>query len=737
MSDLLKTFSFDLQRFVASYSSIETGQTINVPFSEIAGLSSVAKTAFESGTSIDGKFVWNGSEFVAGTFAGATSAAVQLEVTYDVIAATGVAVTGVDGASEDDVYTFYNITAVNGITFGGVSSVTGINAKFSSFEAGAGSTIGITSDTPVTLDGLGTGIPTFTFSGTSSISLEQFNVNTKTDKVTDIRLTDGTMSVSAGVTDLVVNDGTSSAGSEITVDKSFSYVVGDDTYGATTIVLSEAGAKISEWDHATQIAPTKANDASVTVGTTPITYTSNGNAVVVVDDDEIQGFAFGTKGDQVTFGALPAGSDSTAAYNIRFLGEASFIAGDLNFANLSANGFTAAMTGGDSAGNAVFTITPTGTASLNNDLVVSGTGNALVIDANGALTSVELTKGAAISGDLSNLGKDADTQLLSGGSSVPIDLSGLAGNNTSLALGTDESFTISGLSADAGVNFSNVEVSFESASSTANISFNAKGELKDINTGGEGTTINIAAVSGVDLPEISINGQVVASTADFNYSHTADGEAISIEESGAVLTKAGNATRVAVSGDSAVILGATFTNLSFGSESSGFNVSGGAVTAVVMEDGDSFSTDGQTADAINIISGGVSIAKPSFSNLDAGTSLSFNRVGEDYEVSGFKKGAGIASKSTSGAGVTFNDIGEGTTDDDVPVITFNTDGNVTNVSNLVDGTNINVSGGSATVEGFAIATGGGFSYGVSDGVTNLNLAVADDSISHKHCKSVE
>ena len=127
MSDLFKSFSFDLQRFALEIEGPIVGQsglTAEIEFEEIGDASNVVMfndVVNSSDSSFDGQYFWDESaeDFANSLDFGSTSG-VQLQIKYDAYQVTGLS-TG--GSSSTDVYTIYKITGINAIDFEGSYSV--------------------------------------------------------------------------------------------------------------------------------------------------------------------------------------------------------------------------------------------------------------------------------------------------------------------------------------------------------------------------------------------------------------------------------------------------------------------------------------------------------------------------------------------------------------------------------------------------------------------------------------
>jgi len=702
MSDLLKNFSFDLQRFVEiTPIAGQSGLMTDVAFDEIGGLSSDVEKSSDS--SFDGKFFWNGdSPLIDGTFDGGTSG-VQLSVKYDVYQVTGLSG---EGVSADDTFTFYNITGVSEIDLSGPNDV-----KFTKISSGSESNIIIASDSPVSLHGIS--INDFNFSSLAaagnSFSLDEIVLTTDIAGysypfVDSVSFTNGTMYVSEHIKNLTVNGGSDL----LTVDKPFYYTVnGDDNI----LSLVEEGTSVGSFDGATKIVPVEATDAAVNITGSSYAYTSGGSAAFIVNSNGVEGFEFAKVGDAVSFPAL--GESATVGYGIR-TPEDEFIDGDLNFAALSKDGYTAELTeitpsgsGSDTTTSYAIDITPNSTkVALSESLALNSNniskGDVITINGDGEITAVRLTQvGDAISGDITNFTGDSTATVLkfgTGSDTLGVNFEGIGSSAATLTYETADTFKLSGLAAEDEINLGGVNYAFEAVgASGAEMTFTTAGELSNI-TANDGTAFTTEGLSALDNPTVNVNNKEITSNVDFTYRRTnADDVLISIDEDGANLQNTGDATRVVVSSDAATILGSKFSNISFGSESSGFVINNGQIAGVTMtDDGDTFTTNNAGIDITGVTMAGLSNLADEVTFTRNGSA---SDAGTAIEVRGFGDSSVVESNDgTIKVEVTkYASRGTDVDVDEILAISFNTSGVVTNVSNTNDGDIIKVSGASAGI----------------------------------------
>ena len=137
MSDLLKNFSFDLQRFAeVSYSDIGASSALSEY--GFQGTSSIY-TSSASASSIDGKYFWGDTQFIDANFG--TSSGVFLNVDVETINFTLSGVSDIASTDFDEsnlngtTYTYYSIKDVTAIDFKDVYTVGGTTSKVTSNSA--------------------------------------------------------------------------------------------------------------------------------------------------------------------------------------------------------------------------------------------------------------------------------------------------------------------------------------------------------------------------------------------------------------------------------------------------------------------------------------------------------------------------------------------------------------------------------------------------------------------------
>lgn len=725
MSDLLKDFSFDLQRFEITV--LETGLTSIINLEDIKGLSSAVETDVSGGLStFHGGYFWNGSaSLIDGTFFNGMSG-VQVQIKYDAYQVTGLSVAG--GASTD-IYTFYNITGVSEIDFNTTGALESNEVTFTKLSSGSESNIIITSDYPVSLKGIS--INDFNFSslaaGGVSFSLDEIVLRTDIAGysypfVDSVSFTNGTMYVSEHIKKLIVNGGSD----PLTVDKPFSYTVnGDDNI----LSLTETGTFVESFDGATQVVPVAAEEGQVTVGNQTFAYTSGGSAAVIIDGGVISGFAFGGLSDKVS---ISAGAPS--GFGVRYIEDNANAdnESEVSFTNLSASGYTAELVGLSAAGVSStyqISITPNAKVLQVNDSlsITNASGSmAIVINEDGELQDVELTgTGDALSGDLSFVEIAGDSSFFSEVATATLTYMG------------EDLFRVSGLSANDALTFDGVTYSFNSVGAD-NVSVTFSGfnrtataaALSGI-TAGASTVIEIDGISSATTT--NINGQALTINQDFTYSYNTDDVVISVEGDNVDLTATGDATRVYVSGDSATILGSEFSEIEFASDSSGFIVNGSAVTGVIMDDdGDTFTTNATTAAA------GVSIANVTMAGLsNLADQVSFTRNGSasdadtSIEVRGFQELSIVDGQD--GSQIAIAAYGARDDIDDGLAVTVDKNGNITGISDTFTDDVIRVTGATGasgiSIEDSYIKTGSGsFAYAVGGDSTALLLLKKNDTV---------
>ncbi|MBR0062009.1 MAG: hypothetical protein IJP68_11080, partial [Selenomonadaceae bacterium] len=419
MSDLLKNFSFDLQRFDVEYVKVEgqSGITSVIDLEDIKGLSSAVGTAVNAGlSSFNGRYFWNGgASLIDGTFANGLSG-IQVQVKYDTWQVTGISTAG--DSTGENVYTFYNITGVSEIDFNTTGAVESNDVTFTKLSSGSESNIIITSDYPVSLHGIS--INDFNFSslaaGGDSFSLDEIVLRTDIAGysypfVDSVSFTNGTMYVSEHIENLTVNGGSD----PLTVDKPFYYsVTGDDNI----LLLTAAGTSVGSFDGATQVVPVAAEEGQVTVGEQTFTYTSGGSAAVIIDGGVISGFAFGGLSDKVS---IATGAPS--GFGVRYIEDNANAdnESEVSFTNLSASGYTAELVGLSAAGASStyqIRITPNAEVLQVNDSlsITNASGSmAIVINEDGEINGIRFNNGIgnAISGDLSDFEVAGDSSFFS------------------------------------------------------------------------------------------------------------------------------------------------------------------------------------------------------------------------------------------------------------------------------------------------------------------------------------
>ena len=722
MSDLLKDFSFDLQRFEITV--LETGLTSLIHLEDIKGLSSAVETDVSGGLStFHGGYFWNGSaSLIDGIFVNEMSG-VQVQIKYDAYQVTGLSVAG--GASTD-VYTFYNITGVSEIDFNTTGAVESNEVTFTKLSSGSESNIIITADYPVSLKGIS--INDFNFSsldaGGASFSLDEIVLTTAGYSypfVKSVSFTNGTMYVSKHIEKLTVNGGSD----PLTVDKPFSYTInGDDNI----LLLTAAGTSVGSFDGATQVVPAAAEEGQVTVGDQTFTYTSGGSAAVIIDGGIISGFAFGGLSDKVS---VAAGAPS--GFGVRYIEDNANAdnESEVSFTNLSASGYTAELVGLSAAGVSStyqISITPNAKVLQVNDSlsITNASGSmAIVINEDGELQDVELTgTGDALSGDLSFVEIAGDSSFFSEVATATLTYMG------------EDLFRVSGLSANDALTFDGVTYSFNSVGAD-NVSVTFSGfnrtataaALSGI-TAGASTVIEIDGISSATTT--NINGQALTINQDFTYSYNTDDVVISVEGDNVDLTATGDATRVYVSGDSATIFGSEFSEIEFASDSSGFIVNGSAVTGVIIDDdGDTFTTDGITAAGVSI----ANVTMAGLSNLADQVSFTRNGSASDadtsIEVRGFQELSIVDGQD--GSQIAIAAYGARDDIDDGLAVTVDKNGNIVGISDTFEGDVIRVTGATGAsgiaIEDSYIKTGSGsFGYAVGGDSTALLLLKKNDTV---------
>ena len=781
MSDLFKTFAFDLQRFDAVIEPV-AGQsgTVEIDWADVSdgGLSSDVDTMYAGGdSSFDGKYFWDDSAkaFVEGlSFAGESG--VQLSVQYQEYQVTGLSTAGGDSSA---IYTFRNITGINTIEFedsytvgSGITSLPGMSGfdlsslmggmsgfdlsslmggmsgfdlsslmggsaisiesnavTIGSFWAQGGDSITISSEIPVTIDASATGVGTFSAAG-DSFALDSLVIDTQNASVTSISIDEGLLSTAdlksgvtvnlsqsagvfvnsvSGISGIMVSEGGDSA-AELSVNKSFAYLVDDET---SIEIASDDSATVSAWGQATRVVPTEKEDGTITVGDASFTYTSGGSAAVIIDSEAgVQGFEFVQEGDKIKF------PKSSATYGIRNKDDVNFIDGDLDFAALSKDGYTAELTDITTSGSGSATtnsyaidITPVSTkVALTDNLALNNTsnnlsaGDVITIDGDGEITAVRLTTiGDAITGDITDIGGESAIGLYIGSSSASISVSfdGITSADATITYESDNAIKVSGLADDDEININNIDYLFTTAGNSSAVSFSADGDGLTTITAGEGASIDVSGLSTATNKNVIINDGTITSNRDFTYANNASDDKVITVSDNVELSQTGDANRVWLDSDSATVLGSTLSNVAFGSESSGFIITAEtddelAITGVIMEDGDSFTADRATAENI-IVSG---FTKPEITGFGSAVSFNRNSISEDennsesvIEISGYSTGAVIEG----GVNLAITNYGSRDNDaDDQLTVAFDEDANVTNVSNTTNGDIINVTGAGAS-----------------------------------------
>ena len=275
------------------------------------------------------------------------------------------------------------------------------------------------------------------------------------------------------------------------------------------------------------------------------------------------------------------------------------------------------------------------------NMTVGGKSNLFTINGDGELTALRLTEvGNSISGDLTAIGGDSDAIKLNYGN-VETAFGGVSlneiGSTTATLTYKGNYFALTGLSNGDAIGLNGYNISFEAFGASAAVNFlAATGALSGIKAA-DGTTFVTEGVSSAVA--VIVNGDSIVSDQDFTYTYTSsENILIAIEADAVQLSKTGDATRVQITGTSATIGSQVFLNMEFGSESSGFLVNADSVTAVVMNDGDSFTTNNETATGIRI--SGASM--PTLSNL--ANSVTFSRSGSgindaEIAIQGFSSGS--------------------------------------------------------------------------------------------------
>ena len=440
MSDLLKKFSFDLQRFDVVIEQL-TGQSGILTDIELDAIgvngyketeSVVTALANANDNSFDGQYFWdNSAANFAENFAVGTESGVQLSIQYDEYQVTGMSIAG---GNSSDVYSFRKITGLTAIDFDGSYSVEDISNSIpiesneltlgSLWTGDAESSITISSETPLTIDASGAGVGQFILLG-ESVALDSFVIDATHGSIASINLNEGTLATKDniptgtnlnleqgaglvvtndnGVSGIMVDNGSGSA-AELTVNKPFIYAVDDET----TIALVASSAVVSNWDHATKIVPAAAATGdTITVGDEALEYASGGSAAIIVDSNGVKGFELAEKGDKITFA-----SSNSATYGVNVLNDDTFIEGDLDFAALSKDGYSAELTnvGSDSSYEIeISRFSKSVDLNENNGFALNNnSGSAiLTIDDNGALLAVKLGIDDEIVGDVSELGGES------------------------------------------------------------------------------------------------------------------------------------------------------------------------------------------------------------------------------------------------------------------------------------------------------------------------------------------
>ena len=168
--------------------------------------------------------------------------------------------------------------------------------------------------------------------------------------------------------------------------------------------------------------------------------------------------------------------------------------------------------------------------------------------------------------------------------------------------------------------------------------------------------------------------------------------------------------------------------MEFGSESSGFLVNADSVTAVVMNDGDSFTTNNTTATSIKI--SGASM--PTLNNL--ADSVTFSRSGSgiadaEIAIQGFSSGSVIDGNSGN---VEITTYGTREDSDEALSLAFNAStGVISRIDGTTDGDAIKVTNATASIafENSPIQTGSGsFIYKDTANYTALELLGKDDTV---------
>ena len=543
MSDLFKTFAFDLQRFDAVIEPV-AGQsgTAEVDWADVSGggLSSDVDTMYAGGdSSFDGKYFWDDSAktFVEGlSFAGESG--VQISVQYQEYQVTGLSTTGGDSSA---IYTFRNITGINTIEFedayitgSGSDTVSNpiesnsITFGSGSFWAEGGSAITISSEIPATIDASATGVGTFSALG-ASFALDSLVIDTQNASVTSISIDEGLLSTadlksgvsvnlsqSAGivshnaVSGVMVSEGGDSA-AELSVDKSFAYLVDDETF--IEITSGASAAVVSSWGQATRVVPTEKEDGTITVGDASFTYTSGGSAAVIIDSEAgVQGFEFAEVGDKIAV----AGTSSTTGYGIRVGDNGNFIDGDLDFAALSKDGYSAELTNvtttdsGSSATTSyeIDVIPTSNSVALNDSLTLNNnSGSAvLTIDGDGGLSAVKLGVNDEIAGDISDIGGESSIDLYAIGQSSPVGISfdAITGSSATISNEGGNVLKVSGLEDEDEVTINGIDYLFTTAGNNAAISFNANGELDGVDAT-SGTSVDVSGLSTATNKNVVIN----------------------------------------------------------------------------------------------------------------------------------------------------------------------------------------------------------------------------------------